>query len=506
MSGWFLLLLLLSGGVLGSEDAVESSFAQRKAAMDPLSRRFLRPNDDVRPLPAIGGVAPIAIEFDNGNGETLRGVVYDRQDTQRLVVLCLGIRGNHTYLLPYARIVFESGCDVLLFDYQGFGRSDGIASALSLLGDTLAAVDYAVANDARTSRDVAIYGLSLGSVLALAAGAERNLAAVITEDLWIPEEMLDRILGKDSSNRLFVLARAALERVVLPALDPFANIARFKGRALLLHGDRDPLLPPGATARVAATRSMGTRVWFMEGAGHAPESLQTHDREYRAQVAAFLDECFASLSPSVARATLVSVATDHAVVRVQTQNTSFVQISVTDDREFRHAWRCPTPGPSASFDVRIDAPFRATRAFVTAIRMGKKGQNGSFEIDVSPLTADLARFRAFERTVSLAALPRAEAVCVEVRPRYALALAAHAIEIRSRDPEAALLVAEALIPFVPLEPEEWVEIASGHFAIGLKDARLALVLDSLAERRRLAGRRDDATFLSDLARRVTPSK
>lgn len=474
--------------------------------MDPLSRRFLRPNDDVRPLPAIAGVAPSAVEFDNATGETLRGVLYDRPDTKRIVVLCLGIRGNHTYLLPYARIVFESGCDVLLFDYQGFGRSDGVASALSLLGDTLAAVDHALASDGRTRGDVAVFGLSLGSVLALAAAAERDLAAVITEDLWIPKEMLDRILGNDSSNRLFVLARAALERVVLPALDPFANLARFKGRALLLHGDRDPLLPPGATARIAASRSSGTRVWFMEGAGHAPESLQTHDREYRAQIAAFLDECFASLSPSVARAMLVSVATDHSVVRVQTQNTSFVQISVTDDREFRHVRRCPAPGPSASFDVRIDAPFRVTRVFVTAIRMGRKGQNGTFEIDVSPITADLARFREFERSVSLSRLPSAESVCVEVRPRYALALAAHAIEILPQDSEAALFAAEALIPFVPLDPEEWVEIASGHFAIGLKDVRLARVLESLAERRRVAGRNDEATRLLDLARRVTPSK
>jgi pimeloyl-ACP methyl ester carboxylesterase len=164
---WVLVLCCLEATASFAEDPAPPSFAERKAAMDPLSRRFLRPNDDVRPLPAIAGFSPRPVEFDDPSGATLRGALYDRPDTNRVVVLCLGIRGNHTYLLPYARIVIEAGYDALLFDYRGFGSSDGVASAFSLRGDVLAAIDFAVADGPRSKDDIAIFGLSLGSVLAL---------------------------------------------------------------------------------------------------------------------------------------------------------------------------------------------------------------------------------------------------------------------------------------------------------------------------------------------------
>lgn len=486
--------------------------------MDPLSRRFLRPNDDVRPLPEIAGVAPRTIEFGGGSCETLRGALYDRADSGRIVVLCLGIRGNHTYLLPYARIVLESGCDVLLFDYRGFGASDGIASALSLLPDTLAAADFAIRH-AGDEGDVAIFGLSLGSVLAVATAAERRLAAVITEDLWIPDEMLDRILGADSSSGLVGLARRALETTMLPALDPRKNLARYSGPALLLHGDRDPLLPPSSTARVVAARPEATRAWFLEGAGHAPESLETHDREYRAQVGAFLDEAFGERRTDPPRASIAFVLGDRPIVSLDPGSARFVQITLTDGHSFRHVRRAIAGGSSAKVTIPIDSPFHPTQAFATPIHWAREDGAGGYQPTLSKLTTDLLRFRRFEErllaittrapehrvalaTAVLDLLPAAGEVAMEVRPRYALALASLAESLQSLDIAVARTTARNSASFVPASPEDWVEIGSGHFAIGLRDERLSRVLSALA--REGGSNLDDSARLSDLARRVRP--
>jgi hypothetical protein len=342
---------------------------------------------------------------------------------------------------------------------------------------------------------------------------------VITEDLWIPEEMLDRLLGSEPSNGVLAFARGALERAVLPGLDPKANLTRFSGPALLLHGDRDPLLPPGATARIAAVRPEATRVWFLEGAGHAPESLETHDREYRAQVAAFLDEAFGQLPRNDTRATLDSASADHAIVSVDASRARFVQITVTDGTGFRHVRRVVEPGTRSPLALRIDAPFRAVRAFATPIHWARPNDDGTFSPLVSRLTEDLTRFRGIERGVApflksprpagsrewgelAARLPAASAVHEDVRPRYAILLAALATAVHPTDANVAVEIARRAVEFVPDVPEEWVEIASGHFAIGLREERLSRVLTLLAGRK--GADPAEAARWRDLAERVAP--
>lgn len=504
-------------GVAG--DSEVESFAERKAAMDPVSRRFLRPNDDVRPLPTIDGIAPTPIEFRNPGGVTLRGTLYDHPATNRAVVICLGIRGNHTYLLPYARIVLETPCDVLLFDYQGFGRSDGVANALCLLGDTLSAIDFLLA-DSREPKDIAVFGLSLGSVLGLGAAAERQVRAYLGEDLWIPSEMMERVLGGGDGNALFRMARAVVERTIVPALDPIQNLARFRGRALLLHGENDPLLPAQATLRIAASRSAGTRAWMIPHAGHAPETLETHDAEYRRQILEFLRECFELAPNRTLRVTSFAMVGQNARVTLDSRGAEFAQLTFTDGKSMQHTLvRVANDRPT---ECSIALPFLATQTIATPQFTARFRNDGRIDLAASPLTLDLAAFREFERlaqpplpSTSMSALarqfeaieravPDATKVAHEVAPRYALALNAFARTAIEIDFEIAQRAIEALLPFVPEHPEDWVEIGSGHFAIGLRDAALAQTLAKLARNERTLGNAKEADRMADLARRLAP--
>jgi hypothetical protein len=60
-----------------------------------------------------------------------------------------------------------------------------------------------------------------------------------------------------------------------------------------LHGERDRLLRPSGTLRIAANATVSKRIWLIPDTGHAPESLETNDREYAGQLTAFFREAFA---------------------------------------------------------------------------------------------------------------------------------------------------------------------------------------------------------------------
>ncbi len=53
------------------------------------------------------------------------------------------------------------------------------------------------------------------------------------------------------------------------------------------------MLRPSGTLRIAANATVSKRIWLIPDTGHAPESLETNDREYAGQLTAFFREAFA---------------------------------------------------------------------------------------------------------------------------------------------------------------------------------------------------------------------
>lgn len=131
------------------------------------------------------------------------------------------------------------GMAVLLLEYPGYGRSSGRPSEGSILEATLAADDWV-----RTQREVDAtrmvpWGRSLGGAAAARLAAERPVPALILESA-------------------FTSARAFARRFGLPGflvrdpLDTLAALRRFTGPVLVLHGDRDELVPAAHGRQLAA--------------------------------------------------------------------------------------------------------------------------------------------------------------------------------------------------------------------------------------------------------------
>jgi uncharacterized protein len=162
----------------------------------------------------------------------------------------------------YRRVNF----DLFMIDYRGFGKSTGqIQSEEQMRADVRAA--WASVAGRYAQRKVVVYGRSLGS--GLAAGLAAELSATRPPDLTVLVSPY-RSMAALASERFSWVPQAVLRY----PLRTDRLIARVRGPILLIHGERDPLIPPSHSESLKALAPQAT-VLRVPGAGH--NDLQEFD-------------------------------------------------------------------------------------------------------------------------------------------------------------------------------------------------------------------------------------
>lgn len=119
-----------------------------------------------------------AVEFQSRDGTRLRGlrVFAEPSPAKATVVQFHGNAGNVTTHIRSVSWLLRRGYDLLLFDYRGYGESEGFPTPEGVHEDALAALDYAAYSLPRlnTERDLVLLGQSLGGAVLLRAFAERR--------------------------------------------------------------------------------------------------------------------------------------------------------------------------------------------------------------------------------------------------------------------------------------------------------------------------------------------
>ena len=161
------------------------------------------------------------------------------------------------------------GAGVLLVEYAGYGRSDGTASEKSITEGMLAAYDWAAQQADIDGSRIIPYGRSLGGGAALAIVARRVRS---------PPSILE---SSFSSVAAFASGFGAPAFLVRDKFDNVSAIRAFRGPTLILHGDRDDIVPPHHARTLAEAASNATLQFLPCGHNDCPRPW--------AEVRAFLD-------------------------------------------------------------------------------------------------------------------------------------------------------------------------------------------------------------------------
>jgi hypothetical protein len=219
-------------------------------------RIILRETDSPRRTPADLGFAYEDVSIPTSNNAKLAGWFVPAVSGAPLATLIVhtGIAGNMEDYLPMVPIGANNDFNVLVYDWQGYGDSEGVAHFANFEADTRAAIDYMLARP-EGSTGVIQFGVSLGTSPAIAA-ATMYPDETVGLILYAPA-FLDQVPSawlKDSFGVLLwpvgLLGNNALE-LFLPEFMLAENyVGSIRVPILVITPEDDEIVPPPAQRKL----------------------------------------------------------------------------------------------------------------------------------------------------------------------------------------------------------------------------------------------------------------
>jgi fermentation-respiration switch protein FrsA (DUF1100 family) len=181
-----------------------------------------------------------------------------------------GNAGNISDRLENLRLLHdELGVSVFIFDYRGYGRSEGSPSEQGTYRDAEAALAYLLSRSDVDPERIVYFGRSLGSAVAVELATRRPPFALILESPFTSMADLVR-------HHYRFLPATGLIRT---KYDSLSKIGKVRARLLVLHGDQDDIVPFEAGKRLFEAANEPKRFYAIRGAGHN-DTYMVGGREY----------------------------------------------------------------------------------------------------------------------------------------------------------------------------------------------------------------------------------
>lgn len=216
---------------------------------------------DHRPQPPPAGASDVW--FTTADGIRLHGWFFESRTTPApaTIIFFHGNTGNISDVGWLGEQFHERGFDVLLFDYRGYGASEGDAeNETGLYADGDAAVAFVVDKKDVPPDQIVLYGQSLGTTVVADVASRRDVGAVIIES------------GLSSASSVAIHAMPWLPRQLhflgKNRFESALKLARVKAPVLISHGDPDPVLPTSEARLLFAAANEPKQLLIFPGAGH----------------------------------------------------------------------------------------------------------------------------------------------------------------------------------------------------------------------------------------------
>ena len=191
------------------------------------------------------------------------------------VLLCHGNAGNVGDRVLHAALLAGQGLEVLLFDYRGYGRSTGRPHEEGLDHDARAALAAATARRGVDPSRIFYLGESLGGAVALALALERPPRGLVLQSTFTGI--------RDMARLHYAFVPPFLVPDAYPSL---RRIAALRAPLLVVHGDRDEIVPFSHGQRLFAAAPEPKRWHPVANAGHN-DLLAVAGTGYAAAIAAW---------------------------------------------------------------------------------------------------------------------------------------------------------------------------------------------------------------------------
>ncbi|MBS1992702.1 MAG: alpha/beta hydrolase [Cyanobacteria bacterium SZAS LIN-3] len=219
------------------------------------------------------------VQFRSADGALLSGWYFYRPGTMKVILVSHGNAGNISNRLILADALINCRASVFLYDYQGYGLSQGSPSLANICADGLAAFDYLMSIERFKPRDIIVYGESIGTGVACNTSRERQAGGIVLQS------------GFPS------LLYAAHDRLWFTWLYPdqwfrdLDNLGAMKKQhapLLVIHGKDDAVFPARYAGVIADKASTPRQLLLIDNMGHTLDDPT--NGQFLQAVTKFVDE------------------------------------------------------------------------------------------------------------------------------------------------------------------------------------------------------------------------
>ncbi len=223
---------------------------------------------------------PAGLEFEDAwftaaDGVKLHGWYVPCDKPRAVVLFAHGNAGNlsdRAEMLRYLQGPLRTS--VMIFDYRGYGRSEGQPNEAGVLLDARAARAWLAKRAGVQEKDIVLLGESIGGAVMVDLAAADGARGLVLENSFTS------LADVAAHHYPFFPARALMRN----RLDSLAKIGQYHGPLLIRHGDADTIIPFEQGQRLFAAANEPKRMVVLPGGDHNDPPT----REYLAALDQFL--------------------------------------------------------------------------------------------------------------------------------------------------------------------------------------------------------------------------
>lgn len=245
------------------------------------SRLIYFPSRRIEGTPADVSLGYEEVRFQAEDGVKLHGWFVPAEDAAGAVVFCHGNGGNISHRLDTLEILHDLGVSTLIFDYRGYGLSEGKPGEKGTYMDAEAARRWLIENNRAAPDKIVIMGRSLGGAVAAHLAKTHPPAGLVVESSFtsVPDMAARmywffpvRLLSRFDYN-----TREHIEQVTCPVL--------------VVHGADDEIVP-FAHGQALYERANEPKQFLELSGGHNEGFLRAGEK-YTSRLGEFLEKCLA---------------------------------------------------------------------------------------------------------------------------------------------------------------------------------------------------------------------
>jgi len=191
------------------------------------------PTRKIRLTPKEMGLEFEDVYFSSSDGIRLNGWYIPARESKATILFCHGNAGNISHRIEVLYLFSKLGLNIFIFDYRGYGRSQGNPSEEGLYLDAQAAYKYLIEKRNLKEESIVVYGKSIGANVAVELCSKVKTAALISESAFTS--------ALEMGKKIFPFL--PLKWLISIKFDALSKIKDITVPKLIIHSKDDRIIP-----------------------------------------------------------------------------------------------------------------------------------------------------------------------------------------------------------------------------------------------------------------------